>query len=129
MKKILANATAPIIVLLSSGIFMPAAADIPGCPANVHPVDCGIDKSSTGAGLLSGNLADILGKISKLLLFIVGALAIIMIIIGGLRYVISGGNSSATAEAKDTILYAVVGLVVAAAAFTIISFVQGRFGF
>ena len=46
-----------------------------------------------------------------------------MIIIGGIKYVTSNGDSSGVTSAKNTILYAVVGLVVAVMAYTIVNFV------
>ena len=61
------------------------------------------------------------------LLVILGMISIIMIVIGGVRYTISGGNSSHTKEARETIIYSVVGLVVAIMSFTIVNFVIGRF--
>jgi len=63
--------------------------------------------------------------ITNTLLFIIGALSVIMIIIGGLRYVTSGGNPTSVTAAKNTILYAIVGLVVAFLAFAAITFVLG----
>lgn len=61
--------------------------------------------------------------ISNLMLYIIGALSVIMIIFGGLRYVVSGGNSASVTAAKNTILYAIVGIVVALLAYAIINFV------
>ncbi len=63
--------------------------------------------------------------ITNTLLFIIGALSVVMIIIGGLRYVTSGGNPSSVTGAKNTIMYAIVGLVVAFLAFAAINFVLG----
>ena len=63
--------------------------------------------------------------ITNVLLFVVGALSVIMLIIGGPRYVVSGGNASAVTAAKNTVLYAIVGLVVAFLAYSIINFVLG----
>lgn len=54
---------------------------------------------------------------------VIGSIAVIMIIIGGFRYIISGGDSSATKSAKDTIMYAVIGLVVVLFAQVIVLFV------
>jgi hypothetical protein len=65
--------------------------------------------------------------ITNTLLFILGAISVIMIIIGGLRYVVSGGDSSAVNSAKNTILYAIVGVIVAILAYAIINFVIGSF--
>jgi hypothetical protein len=64
--------------------------------------------------------------VANTLVFIIGAVAVIMLIIGGLRYVLSGGESSAVKGAKDTILYAVIGIIVAALAFAAVSFVTSR---
>ena len=63
--------------------------------------------------------------IVNVLLFIIGAISLIMLIIGGIRYTISAGDSSNVTAAKNTILYAIVGLVVAFLAFAIVNFVLG----
>ena len=55
-----------------------------------------------------------------------GGLAFIFIIVGGLKYVLSAGDPNQTATAKNTILYAAIGLIVSLAAFTIVQFVIGR---
>lgn len=55
-----------------------------------------------------------------------GVVAIIMIIIGGIRYVTSSGDSNSTAAAKNTIIYALVGLVVIAFAQVIVQFILER---
>lgn len=65
----------------------------------------------------------IFATVSNTLLFVIGALSVLMIVIGGLRYVISGGNSNAVTSAKNTILYAIVGLVIAFLAYAVINFV------
>ena len=80
-----------------------------------------------------GQTADLFGQtgifrtITNVLLFILGAISVIMIIIGGLRYVISGGNSTAVTAAKNTILYAIVGVIVALLAYAIVNFVLTSF--
>jgi hypothetical protein len=61
--------------------------------------------------------------IANILLFIIGALSVIMLIIGGIRYTISGGNSSAITAAKNTVIYAIVGIIVAILAFAVVNFV------
>ena len=65
--------------------------------------------------------------ITNVLLFVLGAVSVIMIIIGGLRYVVSGGNATYVTAAKNTILYAIVGIIVALLAYAIINFVIGSF--
>ena len=68
-------------------------------------------------------LGSIIQSVTTTLLGVIAAIAVLMIIIGGLRYVISGGDPKKTADAKNTVLYAIIGLVVALLAFAIIKFV------
>jgi hypothetical protein len=62
----------------------------------------------------------------NLISFIAGAIAVLMIIIGGLRYVLSAGDANGTAGAKNTIIYAIVGLIIVIVARSIILFVLTR---
>lgn len=62
-------------------------------------------------------------KIINTILLILGIVAVIMIIVGGFRYVISGGDASNVTAAKNTIMYAVIGLIVAVLAYAIVNFV------
>ena len=57
---------------------------------------------------------------------IIGALALLMITISGLRYVLSSGDSQRMAKAKDGIIYAIVGLTIAITAEAIVNFVVGQ---
>jgi hypothetical protein len=68
-------------------------------------------------------LDNTIGTVVNILSSLVGVLAVIMIIIAGFRYVTSGGNNEAVGKAKNTILYAVIGLVVVASAQLIVRFV------
>ena len=66
--------------------------------------------------------------IVNVILFIVGAVAVIMIVIGGVRYTVSNGDSNAVTGAKNTIMYAIVGLVVAIIAYALVNFVVVNIG-
>jgi cytochrome bd-type quinol oxidase subunit 2 len=68
-------------------------------------------------------LTSLIKKIINIFSVIVGVIAVIMIIIGGLKYITSGGESSNVSGAKNTIIYAIVGLVVVALAQFIVHFV------
>ena len=61
--------------------------------------------------------------ITNTILYVLGAISVIMLIYGGIRYTVSGGESTQVTAAKNTILYAVVGVVVALLAYAIINFV------
>lgn len=69
----------------------------------------------------------VFSTITDVLLFIIGSISVIMIIIGGIRYVISGGDASKVTAAKNTILYAIVGIIVALLAYAIVNFVLVNF--
>lgn len=71
---------------------------------------------------LFGN-AGVFRQVTNTILYIVGIVAVIMLIIGGIKYVISGGDSKKVTDAKNTVLYAIIGLVVAFLAFAIVNFV------
>jgi hypothetical protein len=64
--------------------------------------------------------------IISVVLGIVGALSLLFVTIGGFRYVLSQGDPQATSKAKDTILYALIGLLITALAQAIVTFVIGR---
>jgi ABC-type Fe3+ transport system permease subunit len=75
-----------------------------------------------GAGL-----EESITTIVNILLFLLGAIAVVMIVIGGIRYATSNGEQSAISSAKNTILYAVIGLIVAILAYAIVNFVITQF--
>ena len=62
-------------------------------------------------------------KVVNLLLWAIGIVSVIMIIIGGFRYATSNGDSNQVTAAKNTIMYAVIGLVIAIFAYAIVNFV------
>lgn len=124
MKKALTLIVAALVV--ASGVFL------------LTPV------SSVGAQALDGICGDIQGEsavcdennnaenrspdtlvkgIINGFLFLVGAVSLLMIIVGGIMYVVSQGDSSSMTKAKNTILYAIVGLIVSFLAYAIVNFV------
>lgn len=67
--------------------------------------------------------AGVFKQITNTVLYIVGIIAVIMLIVGGIKYVVSGGDSKKVTDAKNTILYAIIGLVICVLAFAIVNFV------
>lgn len=59
---------------------------------------------------------------------VVGALAILFLLLGALRYGMSNGDQQAISQAKNTIIYSLIGVVVSASALTIVQFVLGNIG-
>lgn len=86
----------------------------------------GVDRVTTG-NTAGTSLESIIRIVINTLLFLIGIVAVVMIIMGGFRYIVSNGDTGAMTAAKNTILYAVVGLVVAIAAFAIVNFVLDAF--
>ena len=68
-------------------------------------------------------LNDIVKLVINIFSVVVAVVAVIMIIIGGLKYIMSGGDSGNITGAKNTILYAIIGLVIVALAQFIVRFV------
>ena len=71
-------------------------------------------------------LTNLVSTIINITLFIVGILAVIMIIVGGIRYQTSGGDPAKVKAAQQTLTYAIVGLIVAILAFAIVNFIVAR---
>lgn len=83
-------------------------------------------QSAHGQGVpttLFGNDTGIISQIINVMLFLVGIVSVIMVIIGGFKYVLSGGDSSKVTSAKNTVLYAIIGLIIAILAYAIINFI------
>lgn len=85
-------------------------------------IQSGIDAARDAHGG-SGDLVGFFKKIVNTFLFLIGAISVVMIIYAGFQYVNSGGDSGKVSAAKNTILYAVIGIVVATLAYAIVNFV------
>ena len=118
MKKILVKIILPMILMSLACVFVMTptvsaltlregaeAARCDGCPTDLFG-DTGVFK-----------------QITNTILYIVGIIAVIMLIIGGIKYVISGGDSKKVTDAKNTVLYAIIGLIISLLAFAIVNFV------
>jgi len=106
---------------------MAANADCPSNPStSTNPIGQGANcsQSNSSASSLFGPTG-IFTTIANTLIFLVGAVAVIMLIIGGLRYVISQGNKEQVESAKNTILYSVIGIVVAIVSYAVVNWVTG----
>ena len=65
----------------------------------------------------------VFSRLTNTILLIVGLISVIMLVYGGLRYILSGGDSKKVTDAKNTILYAIIGLIISLLAFAIVNFV------
>jgi hypothetical protein len=88
----------------------------------------GKDQQGDASSLFGdGSNGGVFRTITNVALFLIGAISVIMLIYGGVRYTVSGGDSSQVTAAKNTILYAIVGIVVAILAYAVVNFVIGSF--
>lgn len=125
MKNLISRISAIVIIALAFVVLaqpsaMAAPGDILGGTA------C---NTSSGAEICGGTGDGIFGVIKtiiEVLLIAAGIIAVIMIIVGGIRYVTSGGDQNSVKAAKDTVLYSVIGLVITILAFAIVRFVIGK---
>ena len=85
-------------------------------------VTCNIGQCPTGLPNIAVNAAHIQG-ILQIVFAVLGAVAVLFVVIGGVKLTLSTGNPQEISKAKNTIIYALVGLIVAAFAETIVSFV------
>ena len=137
MKNIIKKSIQALLIVPVLALGVNAGVGVIAAPA-ANAADCSTDASGGiggGAGCAQGKdqQSDLFGSngvfktITNVLLFIIGAISVIMLIIGGIRYVVSGGDSGAVTSAKNTILYAVVGIVVAILAYALVNFVISSF--
>lgn len=113
-------ASAGIALGLIAGVSLAVAVPVQVSASVQSEIQDGVDAVNPGSG---GDLESLITTIVNVLLFLIGVLSVIMIIYGGFRFVTSGGSAETVKAAKNTILYSIVGLVVAILAFAIVNFV------
>jgi hypothetical protein len=89
-------------------------------------VQCSTGEScDTGLPLVQASGSSV-ALIFQLLFGVIGALAVLIIVISGLRFILANGDPQTISQARNTIIYAVVGLAVAVSAEIIVTFVLGH---
>lgn len=86
-------------------------------------IEAASGSSSCGS---SGSISNLLTTIVNIISLVIGVVAVIMILVAGFKFMTSGGESSKVAEAKNSLIYAIVGIVVVALAQIIIRYVVNR---
>lgn len=123
MKKLLISVFSFASLLLAAGTFAPVHAQVDvfqNCGANADTAIC----KSQNDKLFGPN--SIWTKITNTLIYVTGAISALMIVVGGLRYTLSNGDQGSINGAKNTIMYAVVGLVLSVMGYAIVNFVLSR---
>lgn len=109
---------ANLTLLLNTGTVMASAKDDVCNGVGLAGGSCG----GTGSGSITDLVASVIGIVS----WIVGIAAVVMIMVGGFKYITSQGDSNSINSAKNTVLYAIIGLVVALFAQLIVRFVINK---
>lgn len=120
--KVLA-ATLAIATSLTAGGFMVTQ---PVAAAPVDVLNACNSQSNVCKGTNSNTLYNILKNIINVLLILIGIISVIMIVVGGIRYTTSAGDAGQTKSARDTVLYALVGLAIAVMSFALVNWVLGQ---
>lgn len=93
-----------------------------GARLDLETATCTKDTENVGGERLTDFIADALNVLS----IVVGVAAVVMIIVGGFRYIASGGKQESVTSAKNNILYALIGLIIVALAQVIVRFVLNK---
>lgn len=123
MKKISACLLTGVIVL--SGLLVAPLVGAVGADDMFDAVCTGNSTSAACRGS-SDTVSPFVGNLINILLWAVGIVAVIMLIWGGIRYITSGGDSNKLTAAKNTIMYAVIGVAVAALSYAIVVWVNSQ---
>lgn len=121
------------ILVLSSILFLAAPLAAPAVALAQNEIQGGLCHGAQDLEITGGQttcseeqtngLGDLVKKVINIISVLVGVVAVIMIIVGGFRYITSGGSTEKVTAAKNTILYALVGLIIVALAQVIVRFV------
>jgi hypothetical protein len=113
---------APII----APVYVSAAFD---CDGIKDCVGGGVDETDPNSQGIDaeGKVSEITEQVINIFSWIVGIVSVIMVIVGGFQYVTSGGDSGKVTSAKNTIMYALIGIVIVALAQVMVKFVLGKF--
>ncbi|HVA11276.1 MAG TPA: hypothetical protein VNG32_03845 [Candidatus Dormibacteraeota bacterium] len=127
IKQILLSAVLVSCCLLASPLSAQAK-DILGSSA-----ECNIPSGGTGSSAIctgnkpTGNpVINELNGITHIVAFVAGAAAVLLLLVGSIKYITSGGNAEKISSAKSTVVYALIGVMVAVLAAAIIEFVLNK---
>lgn len=114
-------------MLISLFLVAPAAPAYAAIKDDIQAGACGAaGQPQCAPATATRSLSDTIAGITNVLSIVAGIAAVIMLIVGGIRYVTSAGNEQAVAGAKKTIMYALIGLLIVALAQVIVRFVLRR---
>ncbi len=119
-----------LLALMVSALFVAAPPAVSFAAGTSNYEACEAVKAINPNGVCNPNASSRLSKILKIVLqllsLVAGVIAVIMLIVGGLKYITSQGDAAGAASARNTIIYAVVGLVIVVFAQILVKFVLSK---
>jgi uncharacterized membrane protein len=122
----LAPAIVPVAVQAASTTCAPGTASSVSKGASFASTGSSASDLCSSANVDKSSIGKLASNIVTIFSIIVGAVSVIMIIYGGFRYITSGGDSGRVGNAKNTLIYAIIGLVIVALAQLIVHFVLNQ---
>jgi len=130
MKKFLVSLAAIVLAITGSlAVVAPCFADVSEATKAACAAAYG-DGTAEYTKCIGGKVDNVFDKVRSILnvvFMVIGIIAVIMIVVGGVFMMISSGDPGKIKRAKDTIIYSIVGLVITLLAFAIVNFVVGLF--
>ena len=117
MKKIVTITTALALVMVGGFLLSQVASAV-----GIYDA-CSTDPNNIVCANSSESVDPVIKTVIRYLLIISGIVSVVMVIIGGLKYSTSNGDSSKLSSAKNTILYAIIGVIISALAYGIVDYV------
>ena len=123
MKKLVLSICAVLMTVFSLGSLATMSPAYAATPADKYITGTNSVNPSTS----TPEFKTVVKNIINAILGIVGIVAVVMMIVGGINFIISQGEAAKVAKARNTILYGIVGLIIAVLAFAIVNFVLTEF--
>lgn len=120
MKKLMLSIAAVALTVLGLGGVATMS------PVYASPAQDGLSSIKDSFGNDTTDLWSVIKKVINAILTVVGVVAVFMIILGGINFITSQGDTAKVTKARNTILYGAIGLVIALLAYAIVNFVLGQ---
>ena len=122
-----------VLITPVSAVDCASVPDTPGCPCAPTLEDGSPNPAAQNSSICpdlkktdDSGVNSIFHNVANILLYIAGLVAVVMIVISGIRFVSSHGDPGAVTKARSTLLYSIIGLIITVIAFSIVNFILGR---
>lgn len=123
MKKFITLTIAALVMAAASLLPVAVPTYALSAPGNAVCSGAGLAGSDCNGATGANQINKVVAFVINLISIVIGIAAVIMIILGGAKFITSGGDPSKVAGAKASVMYAIIGLVIVAAAQLIVHYV------